>query len=91
MLLFISLVTAADATSPTSMAALTFTSYEIVDIGNCVRPTLRTSISPANISGRLLLTSASSEASTTECNISLSSDGVASTSSLFNCTDLSKL
>ena len=78
---FISLGISA-ATPPTSTAAVYSASYESVDIDNCIRPTLRTSISPANISGRLLLSSASTEASTSLCNISLRSEGVASTSFL---------
>ena len=90
MLHFISLVTA-DATFPASMAPVNLTSYESVDINNCVRPTLRTSITPADISGRLVLSSASTEASSSLCNISLMAQGVASTNSLFSCTDQSKL
>ena len=78
---FISLGISA-AMLPTSMAAVNSASYESVDIGICIRPTLRTSISPANISGHLLLSSASTEASTSLCNISLRSEGVALTSSL---------
>ena len=91
MLHYISLGTTAAATPPTSMAPVTFSSYESVDIGNCVRPTLQTSITPADISGRLVLFSARTEASSSLCNISLMAEGVASTSSLFNCTDISKL
>ena len=78
---FISLGISA-AMQPTSMAAVYSASYESVDIGNCIRPTLRISISPANISGRLLLSSASTEGSTFLCNITLRSEGVALTSSL---------
>ena len=78
---FISLGISA-ATLPTCMAAVYSASYESVDIGNCVRPTLRTFITPASISGYLVLSSASTEASTSVCNISLSFEGVASTSSL---------
>ena len=70
------------ATIQTCMAAVYTASNESVDIDNCVRPTLRTSITPASISGRLVLSSASTEDSTSQCNISLSSEGVASTSSL---------
>ena len=70
------------ATLPTSMTAVNSTSYESVDIGDCGRPTLRTSISLASKSGRLVLSSANNDASTYECNISLGSEGVASTCSL---------
>ena len=77
---FISLGISA-AMPSTSLAGVNSASYEGVDIDNCVRPTLRTSISPASISGRLVLFSASTKASTFVCNISLSSEGVASTSS----------
>ena len=70
------------ARPPTSMTAVNSASYESVDINNCVRPNLRTSITPASISGHLVLFSASTEAYTSICNISLSSEGVASTSSL---------
>ena len=67
-------------------------SYESVDIGNCDRPTLRTSITPANISGNLVLSSASTESSTSLCNISLMAGGVASTSSLVTgCNTISEL
>ena len=70
------------ATPQNSMTTMISSSYESVDIGNCDRPTLRTSITPANISGHLVLSSASTEASTSLCNISLMAGGVASTSSL---------
>ena len=70
------------ATLPTSVTAVNSTSYESVDIGDCDRPTLRTSITLANKSGRRVLSSANNDASTYECNISLSSEGVGSTSSL---------
>ena len=70
------------ARPPTSMTAVNSASYESVDIGDCDIPTLRTSITPASISGHLVLFSASTEASTSICNISLSSESVASTSSL---------
>ena len=63
----------------TSLAAVNSASYESVDIDNCVRTTLRTSISPASISGHLVLSSASTKVSTSLCNISLMSEGVAST------------
>ena len=78
---FISLGISA-AIPPTNMAAVYSASYESVDIGNCTKPILRTSISPENVSGCLLLSSASTEASTSLCNISLRSEGVALTSSL---------
>ena len=78
---FISLGISA-ATLPTCMTAVNSASYESVDIGNCVRPNLRTSITPASISGHFILSSASTEASSSQCNFSLSSEGVASTSSL---------
>ena len=67
---------------PTSMTAVNSASYESVDIGDCDRHTLRTSITPASISGHLVLSSASTEASTSICNMSLSSEGVALPSSL---------
>ena len=70
------------AMPPTSMVAVYSASYESVDIDKCDRPTLRTSITPAKLSGHLVLSSASTEASTSLCNISLRSEGVASTSSL---------
>ena len=70
------------STSPIGMATVYSASYASVDIGNCDRPTLRTTITPANISGLLLLSSATTVASTSLCNISLKSEGVASTSFL---------
>ena len=70
------------AMPPTSMATVYSASYESVDIDKCDRPTLRTSITPASISGHLVLSSVTTEASTSHCNISLKSEGGASTSSL---------
>ena len=89
---FISLGVSA-AVSPTIMARTNIVSYEHVNISvGCVQPTLRTTIIPANISGFLMLSSASIEAPTTACNISLMDEGVASTSSLqTNCHFYSKL
>ena len=89
---FISLDVSA-ATFTTIMATANIVSYERVNISvGCVQPTLRTSISPANISGSLVLSSTSIEASTPACNISMKAEGVASTSSLqTNCHFYSKL
>ena len=70
------------AMPPTNVVALYFASYESVDIGKCDRPTLRTSITLAKLSGSLVLSSVTTEASTSLCNISLRSEGWASTSSL---------
>ena len=67
---------------PTSMTSVNSARYESVDIGDCDRPTLRTSINPASISGHLLLSSPSTEASTSICNMSMSSEAVALPSSL---------
>ena len=74
------------------MATVNIVSYERVNIGiGCVQPTLRTSITPANISGSLMLSSTSIEVSPLACNISLMAEGVASTSSLqTNCRFNSK-
>ena len=82
MLDFISLGVSA-ATSPTIMATGNNVSYERVNISvGCVQPTHRISITPANISGSLVLSSSSIEAPTPACNISLMAEGVASTISL---------
>ena len=70
------------ALPPTSKVAVYSASYESVDIDKCDRPTLRTSITPAKLSGSLVLSSVTTEASTSLCNISLRSEGGASTSSL---------
>ena len=89
---FISLGVSA-AGSPTIMATGNVVSNERVNIdAGCVQPTLRTSITPANLSGSLVLSSTRSEAPTRACSISLMAEGVASTTSLqTNCRFYGKL
>ena len=89
---FISLGVSA-AASPKIMATANIVSNERVNIDDgCVQPTLRTSITPANISGSLVLYSTRSEGPTRACSISLMAEGVASTSSLqTNCRFYGKL